>query len=196
MAETDQQERALRQVSLQCPGALDDAIRFSFFQTADEFLRKSRAWKECVEFAVQTDEKDYYLQTENSGALIVGVERIANSDDIPVGGWMAEPPYVHLRLFPNLADTYTADVTLTTTDPTDSNDWPRFPRWIWQRYIQTLVDGACGLLQSQPAKPYTSERLAIYHMRRFRDGMAQAAHDAGRRNLDGGQRWRFPRGFA
>ena len=196
MAETDQQSRVLREVRQDCPGALDDAIRFAFFRATDEFLRKSRIWKECIEFDVSVDEKDYYLQTENSGALVLSIERVANPDDFPVSGWMAEPPYLHLRLFPNQAETYTADVTLTSTDPLDSNDWPRFPRWIWQRDVHVLIDGTSGILQSQPAKPFSSERLAIYNLRRFRDGTSQATHDGARRNIDGGQRWRFPRGFA
>ena len=47
-------------------------------------------------------------------------------------------------------------------------------------------------MMSQAAKPYSSERLAVYHMRRFRSGIAAARTDAMRQNAYRGQAWRFP----
>lgn len=197
MTDSTEELRLLKRVRQECPGALDDAIRFATFQAVDEFLRKTRAWKETVAFEVTTGSNEYELDTESNGAVILGVERVLNEEDIPLTGWgMFEPPILRIRNYPDSTYTYSAELVLGILDPTTSEGWPRLPDWLWDRYGYTVSEGTIGILQSQPLKPYTSERLAIYHLRRFRDKTAQVAHEASRRYVDGGQRWRFPRAFA
>ena len=59
-----------------------------------------------------------------------------------------------------------------------------------------VLSGLLGRMMSQPAKPYTNMQLSVYHMRRFRDGIARAKVEAMHQNVYRAQSWRFPQTFA
>jgi hypothetical protein len=63
---------------------------------------------------------------------------------------------------------------------------------VLQKYGVGIAAGVAGRMMSQPAKPYTNERMGIYNTREFKRTLAEARNEVARQNLQGGQRWRFP----
>jgi hypothetical protein len=195
--------RLINNARLHAPGATDAAIKYELFQVLNEFFQDSDVWREDVTFGVTpaasnpptTEQLTYELITDELAA-IDKLLWVQTSDKMDVKATMQTPGEVVLLASPSKADTYTATVSLTVTDPTDSNDMPVFPAWILNKYGSGLFEGVVGRLMSQPAKPYTSERLAIYHLRRFQGTKSRAKVDAQHKNLYDGQTWRFPQGFA
>ncbi|RKX47794.1 MAG: hypothetical protein DRP64_00060 [Verrucomicrobia bacterium] len=80
-------------------------------------------------------------------------------------------------------------VALTMKEPWDG----RVP-YTYERYhFDKILDGATGRLFSQPGKPYTNPKMAQYHLRRFRNGMAQARDMAQRQFNKSGNDFIYPR---
>lgn len=185
--------RIMRGARIRLPGALDDAIKEELFVVLDEFLQRSSIWQEEITFGVTSAKTEYELVP--TGGTIVQLIHVANSNDSRVTASMPTPSAVQLSTAPN-TDTFTAKVALTVVDPTTREHEPEVPEWILTKYHLTILDGVLGRMMSQPAKPYNNERHAVYHMRRFRNGIADAAAQVKRGNLYGGQSWAFPQNFA
>lgn len=188
--------RLMKAVRVRCPGALDDAIKLELFGVADEFLRSTELWTEEIVLTTIGDETFYEIESEETTAKIVRLLHVKNADDILVGATMAVLGELTLDNEPLDGLTYTATVALTIADPTDTNGNPRLPTWILEKYREGFMDGALGRLMSQPVKPYANERMSIYHLRRWRNTMAQGRLDAKHKNVSGAQAWQYPGGWA
>lgn len=188
--------RLMKTLRVRIPGALDDAIRLELFSAVDEFLRISQLWTEEIALTTIEGETFYEIEPESTTSKINRLISVKNADDRLISATMAVVGELTLTNEPPEGDEYTVTVALTISDPTDSNNNPRVPEWILEKYRETFLDGAVGRLMSQPAKPYANERMAVYHLRRFRDGLAQARVDARHKNVDSANSWMFPRGWA
>lgn len=199
MSFTTDATRLIADAKIRLPGANDAVIRQDLFYCVDEFLKFSNAWTEDVPIAVLGDgvTTSYYIQTATDG-LINRFMFASTSKGFPVRGSMAKIPFFVLVEAPTSADTYTITVALTVTDPTDTaTNFPLFPEWILAKYRTDLLDGILGRMMAQPAKPYSSPQLSIFHMRRFNQAMAKAKIEAQHGNVYRGQQWKFPsRAFA
>jgi hypothetical protein len=190
---SDIMDRIIRGATLRLPGAIENVIKDELFLVLDEFLQKTSMWQEEITFGVTSDATEYELVP--TGGTIVQLIHLANSDEIPVKASMATPSTLVLQNTPN-TDTFTATVALTVVDPTTRDHEPEVPEWILTKYHLVVLDGVLGRMMSQPMKSYTSDKHSIYHMRRFRNGMAGAAAQTKRSNRYGGQSWSFPQSFA
>lgn len=186
-------ERILRGATIRLPGAIENVIKEELFLVLDEFLQKSSIWKEEVTFGVTSAATEYELVP--TGGTIVQLIHVQNSNEFRVAATMQTPPTIVLRDTPG-TDTFTANVALTVVDPTTREYEPEVPEWILTKHHLTILDGVLARMMSQPAKSYTSDKHSIYHMRRFRNGIAVAAAEVKRGNLYGGQSWAFPQSFA
>ena len=177
------------------PGALDAGIQLALFSTLQDFFDGSNIWTEDIQFDVTPDEQNYSVVPPGVSAItrLIGVW---NSDDQYVSASMRTPGDLYLAFQPSQADTFTARVALTITDPTNREGYPEFPDWILKKYGVGLIDGVLGYMMSQPAKPYSNERLGIFHMRRFRSVVARAKVEVAHENVYRGQNWKFPQTFA
>jgi hypothetical protein len=72
---------------------------------------------------------------------------------------------------------------------------PVFPDWILPSFHEYILDGLLGRMMNHPNKSYTSDSQSVYHLKRFRDGMAMARAAAMRANSFGAQSWTFPQSF-
>jgi hypothetical protein len=81
------------------------------------------------------------------------------------------------------------------TLPTTKESVPDAPDWLLPTYHRPILDGLLGRMMQQQAKSYSNDKLAEYHLKRFRDGIAMTKTAVMRGNLFGGQSWRFPRNF-
>jgi hypothetical protein len=194
MSMTDAFLRMMDNLRIRLPGALDSAIRLELFNTVQEFLGETSIWKEEIEFTTVEDQVEYLLISTGVSRIenLIGV---VNSTDTPIGAAMDEPGTLVLDTEPISGETLTATVVLNVEDPTDGDELPELPDWIVKKYRAVFEDGTIGRMMSQVAKPYSSERLAIYHLRRFQAGMSMARTDVARRQTQRAQVWRYPRGF-
>jgi hypothetical protein len=188
-------DRILDNARIHLPSALDDALRLELFNVLDEFFRATSMWQEDVTFNVRPGVISYEIANFDPGQMIA-LMGIVNGDLLPISGTMREPGTIIVLNDPSKRETYTATVALTVVDPTDRDGNPECPEWILQKYFADVLEGLLGRMMAQPAKPYSSERLAIYHTRKFRNVMANARVEAWHHNLYGGQRWQFPQSFA
>lgn len=186
--------RLMNNARVHLPGALDSALQQELFNALDDFCQGSRIWQEKIEVSARVDQTDYDIIPSEPGSII-SLLAVVNDNDLPERATMEVPGTLVLASAPSAAATYIATVSLTVVDPT-TNDYPQFPDWFLQQYGQPLLDGVVGKMMSQVAKPYSNERMAIYHLRLFRNGIARARAEALRKNLQGAQAWRFPQSFA
>ena len=177
-------ERLFMNARLRLPGAMEEVLKQELFMVLDEFFRTTNLWHEEMRFTAVKGQNTY------SFAPVIGIW--TTESDIGFRAAMFKPGDVYLLHSPNSTVPMTADMILTVDDPVDHDGFAQFPEAILQNYHATILDGLLGRMMSQPAKPYTSEKLSIYHMRRYRNGLAIARVDGEHANVKGAQRWRFP----
>jgi hypothetical protein len=191
----DQFEHILTTVRVRIPGVSDDAMKLELINVLDEFLQDSNVWRHEKPIPV-TPEKLTYSIVPPLGHPI----RLLNvtSEGRHVVATMEEPGVLVLTQPVEEPTELLCEVALTVElPPVGSCDtYPDCDNWVIEKYKGVLVDGLLARMMSQLAKPYTSERHAIYHFRRFRNGIAKARVEASHKNLFGAQTWRYPQTFA
>lgn len=188
-------QRLVDNLRINLPGALDGTIQNEIFAALTDFLQTTNVWTEDIDFAVTAGVQKYTIVPSRIAAInrLMGA---VNSDGRSISVLMKVPGDLYLMDVPNKSATYTAQVALTVTDPTARDGYPDLPTWIINKYGSDLFEGVVGRMMGQPAKPYSNERLAIFHMRRFEASMSKAKVEAQHRNVYRGQSWRFPQTFA
>lgn len=191
--------RLLDNLRIRLPGAIDSIIKVEIFNTLDELCRDARIWREDIDLEIETADvtaETTEYQVDPSDGVIVGLMQVLTSEEVPIGASMSEPGILVLDNPPGQADTYTVTVALSVTDPVRSADaYPHIADWILEKHYQCVLDGVMSRMMSQVAKPYSNERLAIYHGRKFRNAVAGARIEALHSNKYRGQNWQFPQAF-
>lgn len=196
--------RLMDNARVKLPGALDAAIQLELFAILNEFFQESNIWTEDIAFDVTAttdtylanpDAYTYQIQPQEGGVInrLIGV---VNSSALPQRAIMPTPGYVILQFSPNAADTYTARVAKTVTDPTTRDGYPVCPDWVINKYGNDVTDGVIGRMMAQIAKPYSSPQLAPVYLRNFKQGTNKARAEAMHGNVYRGQNWRFPQAFS
>jgi hypothetical protein len=91
---------------------------------------------------------------------------------------------------------FTASLILNVTQPSNSRDGvPDMPPWTLSKFGRVVLDGLLGKMMGQPSKSYTQDSLSVYHLKRFRDGMAMVRVAITRSSTVGSQNWCFPQQF-
>lgn len=187
--------RLMDNARVHLPGALDDNIQLELFNALREFLKDTNLWREDIPFASRIGIRTYYIgQTGN--AAIERLMWVTDEGGRSVAATMAIPGEVTLGFSPDQAARYVATVALTISDPTTKDGYPNVPAWITNKYGDGILEGVLSRMMAQPAKPWFSERLAIYHARQFRVAVSSARVDARAQNVYRAQPWRFPQSFA
>ncbi len=161
------------------------------FNALNDFFTDSKIWREEIVVVTVAGQTDYQIYEEEPATMIT-LMGVVNANDGAVPATMPVPGTLVLRTEPSQVETLTATVALTVVDPVDTDEYPHVPDWLLKKYYATIMEGVIGLMLAQPAKPYTNERMAIYHTRKFRAGIAVARAEARHQNIYGGQAWRFP----
>jgi hypothetical protein len=187
--------RLMNELRPRLPGALDTAIQFEMFSMLTEFFERTNVWREDISVVLVVNTTSYEL-VPTGPASIHRLVQVLNTNLRPVSATMSVPGTMVLATAPTQIDTLTATVVLNVVDPTDKDAYPQFPAWVLDKYRLAFVDGLLGRLHSQPAKPYSNQQLAVYHMRRWRQAMAIAKVEVQRNNVFAAQSWRYPQGFA
>jgi len=192
--------RLLNSIRTKLVGASEGGIKQELYETLHEFFKTTNTWKDWVQFTTRTGVNTYDLRegsiTTPSGQPIrlVGV---CDNSGYNVVSAMGVPPYITLRDYPEPLLTYNAYVVFNVTMPVDAcNNVPDFPQWVLPLHMDAITDGILGRMMGQTNKSFSDEAKSVYHLRRFRDLMAQARVAALRDNTFGTNVWRFPQGFA
>jgi hypothetical protein len=187
--------RLMNNVRINVPGALDTVVKLEFFNALDDFFKGSNIWKEKIPVSVDPTKDTYDVVPTDSGA-INRLLWVIDPSGVAVNATMEEPGTLVLQYKPGMAQTYTACVAKTVTDPTTKDDYPQYPDWVLDKYGDDLVNGVVGRLMKQPKKPYTDLQLAQYYLKSFEQAIGFARIEAARMNTYAAQTWRFPQSFA
>lgn len=187
--------RLMTNLRIRLPGAIDDAIKFEVYNALNDFFQGSNIWREDIPVPITSGVKEYAL-TPTGAANIVRLINVVDNNSIPVDAWLdLETGDLVLGMTPSTDTTYTAQVVLTVNEPLDREDYPVFPTWVLNLYMNDITDGVLGRMMSQPAKPFSNAQLAAYHARSFQSAIANARAEANRNYAYSSQRWRFPQTF-
>ena len=187
--------RLMDNLRIRLPGALDTVLKLELFSALNDFFQNSNCWYEDVDFQV-TAGVTAYTVTPSSVAATVRLLGLVNSAEQSVAAVLALPDTLTLVNAPSKTDTFTARIALTVDDPVTRDEFPNFPGWVLNKYNNDIQNGVLGRMMTQIAKPYTNERMAIYHTRAFRNAIAFAKVEAMHQNVYRGQNWKFPQTFA
>ena len=187
--------RLMDNLRIRLTGALDTVLKLELFSALNDFFQNSNCWYEDVDFQV-TAGVTAYTVTPSSVAATVRLLGLVNSAEQSVAAVLALPDTLTLVNAPSKTDTFTARIALTVDDPVTRDEFPNFPGWVLNKYNNDIQNGVLGRMMTQIAKPYTNERMAIYHTRAFRNAIAFAKVEAMHQNVYRGQNWKFPQTFA
>jgi len=104
-------------------------------------------------------------------------------------------PILRIQLNPEVTETWIATLSLNIIDPMDVNGLPVLPEWIIEKYTDELVHGVVSRMMAQGGKPYSNEQGAMYHGRKFNQGVGKARQEIRQMFSYGAQRWNFPGGW-
>jgi len=190
--------RLIEQAQQHLTGASINGIKLELYDTIDEFVTDSGCWGEWIVVNILAGQQDYRI-TPAHGGMIQRLVHMHDSNYLGLPALLPElrPPGAILHIIwpqnnPLAAKAY---VLKKVVLPTTKDDLPEAPEWLLPTYHRQIFDGLVGRMMAQPGKTYTSAQN-IYHLKRFRDGIAVAKAAAMRSNLFGGQAWRFPRTYA
>jgi hypothetical protein len=207
-------ENFYNELQMKLPGATMPMVQMEFRNTLRQFFQETNAWVEDVEFVAHPNTVSYDVIPEGQAKAVrlMGVfnpdlPRLSNGDSdrpseftfgalgsSPVNGaMMNDLEQVTIPYGPTAPQTYIARVAMTVNQDVDPEGNPFFPRWVLDRYNETLVDGTLARMHAQSAKPYSNPQMAAFYFRKFTGGLAAARNYISKANIYGGQRWRFPR---
>lgn len=188
--------RLLNEARVHLPGALDEGIRYTIFNALDEFFRTSEVWREDIDFDTTIVDLIYDIEPEEvTTSKIVRLIEVTNSSDISVYATMQTIGELELASIPTIVETLTATFVITVGDPISTTGVPVFPEWILAKYREAILSGVLGKMMMQPAKVYSNQTLAVYHLRRFEAAKSQGRVDVQRKNVRGAEAWQYPGGW-
>lgn len=188
-------DRLMDNLRVNLPGALDGAMQLELFNVLDSFLSETGVWTLDDELTLREGETEY--QVGSGGAtrivrlLFLADEALTRS----IPATMALPGEIILATEPTQDTAAIARVSLSILDPVDRENYPVVPDWITKRYFECIKHGVLAAMMGQLAKPYSNERMSVYHHRKFRNLMSVARADGRKQNLFAGQSWNFPQNF-
>lgn len=175
------------------PGAIDDALKRELFTVLDEFFQDTNCWREDIDVDVDPDNTSYDLDSPSYGK-IHRLMWTVNADGSYVYPTLSDDlSSLELETAPGQEETWTATVAVTVKDPVTRDSLPLCPSWAMDKYRTGILDGLLGRMMSQPSKPYTSERLAVLHLRRFQAIKSRARIESTHEQTYRKQAWVFPR---
>lgn len=187
-------ERFLNLARVKLPGSTDAAIKQELFDTLHEWFSETAMWTEDITIAILANQGDYQLNCQEPGEIVtLGGAINKNGDAQPVD--MPSIGVMHLRDIPSNADTWTARVIKVPGSNLSRWGVPEIPEWVLPKWGPYILDGLLGRMMGQINKPYTNERMALYHLRRFRGSITIGRAAALRANTYGVNAWAYPQAF-
>lgn len=199
-------EQLMNQAKVKLVGASDVGLKGEFYDVLSEFFRDSKVWTQDITIAYQPNVQIYPLfVSEGIITDLVGVSDWGTTVPTPttptpptatfIPALMPDFETLVLKNPPNISGFYLVTVGTNVALPTDRHMVPLAPDWLMPRYHLSLLDGLLGKMMAHPSKSYSNTDHSTYHLKRFRDAIAQARVQKLRANTRGAAAWRFPQQF-
>jgi len=195
-------QRLVTNLLTQLPGALIGTLKLEIFNTVSTFCRKSNVWNETQSFNTRVDKQVYEMSAESPDAFITQLLLLETYDPADPNGvvtmptqiaaWFEEPNQLKFKNMPTEVQRMRATFAVAPR-PTDRMDqYPGIPETFWDTYHDVIMEGVLSRMMAHAAKPYSNERLGIFHGRRFESMSSMAKNDKYNGFVRGGQNWSFP----
>ena len=203
-------EQLMNQARVKLVGASDAGLKAELYDVLTDFFNDSSCWTQIVTVPYIANQRDYpVFVPEGQIIRLNGVSDWGTIVPIPPGSLIpagtpaplfvpALMPYIGLlsvKNIPNSAGYYQAEFVTNVALPTDKHMMPSAPDWVLPLWHTAILDGILGKMMTSPNKTYSSEKQGVYHLKRFRDGIARARITKLKANTVGAQAWRFPQQF-
>lgn len=195
--------RLMANLRTQLPGALDSTLKLEIFNAVHDFCVATNVWENTQEFTTKINKQFYEITAPSPDQYytqllsLVLAETTDPADQrvtpTPVSAVLSEPTQLKLLTVPTIVQRMSATFAMAPRPTDNMEEFPSIPESFWDKYHNALFEGALSKMMAQVAKPYSNERMGIYHGRRF---MAfQSTHKVEKYNgmVRGGQNWSFPR---
>ena len=183
-------ERMMNQARSKLLGASEAALKGELFDVFTEFFKDSSSWLEQIPVSIVANTTSYTLIPTQGQIIRLG--GLVDANNLPQGAIMQTPPIITLAYTPTGGSTWTATVIKNVKLPLATKSFPDIPPFVLQLYNIVILDGLLGKMMAQVSKPHTNPTQSLYHLKRFRDGIAQARVATMRANSFGTQSWAFP----
>lgn len=185
------------------PGASLANVELVFWNTAREFYRRSRSWREKLgtfnltagQGTVALNPVDQnadicYLEGASLGGVFfrqIGQSGRYYTAGMPGRVWLEDPHT--LRINPTSGQAYSGLVLDVSCAPTRGGE--ALPPYAETHHFQALEVGTLGKLMAQPNKPWTEPANAMLHQRRFEIAIARARADVEKNYGPNAGNWSF-----
>jgi hypothetical protein len=197
--------RLMANLRTQLPGALDNTLKLEIFNTVATFFHDSNVWQETQSFNTKPDKQNYEVTADNADAFYTQLLDLRTYDpedpnferttSITVPAWLIGPTELHLYNRPLDVQRLRATFAVAPRATDRMDQFPAIPDAYWDKYHDVFMEGALARMMAQVAKPYSNERMGIFHGRRFKAATSMAKNDFYNGDMRGGQHWRFPQSF-
>lgn len=172
------------------PGVDEDMADAQFLSALREFYTRSGAWIQEITKTLQAERDTYTLNPAINNSRVFLVHQVQFGDARPVaplsrrpmitgsgdGGFqfhMTTPSKMVVYPTPAVGmASMTMKILASCTFEDGECHTP--PEQVQVHFYDFLLDGALGRMMSIPKKPWSNPATAQYHLRRFRNGIAEA----------------------
>lgn len=186
-------KRLLSGVVVDVPGASEAGIKQVLGDAMFEFFEFTSSWMESIPFQTVVNSQAYAI-APTAGGNIVGLKTVLDANNIPLAASMPSIGTVQLAYIATTVKTLNAIVVKNLKRETPLDE--QVPQFVVDLWWQVLKDGIQGKLMNQPGKTYSNDTLALYHLRRFNDGMSRARIATEMQNVQGANAWIYPQQFS
>jgi len=178
------------------PGISKAGLHQMMYEVWSEFWDETNAWQNHIPLNLQEGVTEYPIFATDPGQII-RLLGVMDNNLINQVAMMADIGVVTLRDAPTNTTPpvqMKATVALNVL-PVDDDNEPFVPVWAEPLWGLTIYEGVVGRFCNQEGRPYSNDQKAIYHLKRYRDGLARAKTAVLRRNTFGVNAWQYPQSF-
>lgn len=186
-------DRLMREVQVELIGASELHIKAKAFDVMTEFFNDSSWWEEIIQVPIVAGTVLYNIAPTEGQIIRLRGTVDANCSFQPA--LMPEVGVLVLANPPNVSQTFYAAVVKNVVAPVQRDGWPIGPMQALQQFYLAIKEGMLGNLMNEKDKSYSNSKGALYHLTRFRKGIADARVARLRANTVGATAWRFPQTF-
>jgi len=173
-------------------GASADQIKVVLFDTLAEFFGDSNCWKENIDIVVVPNTYDYPIPVRTG--RILRLAGVVDQNLTPQNAIMPTIGTVRFQFGYSNTQTMTVTVIKTVTDPLECFP-PHIPDWVLPAHHLTIQHGLVGNVMTIPGEAFSNPQQAMFHLQKFRDGIAGARVAGMKANTFGAQTWAYPQQF-
>lgn len=199
-------QRLITNLMTQLPGALVGTLKLEIFNAVATLCREGNVWQETQSFNTKVDKQIYEMTAQTPDAYYSKLLYLEAYDPSDPNGTVTTPTQIaawfdasttglKLRYVPTVVQRLRGTFAVVPRATDRMDQYPAIPEAFWDKYHDAIKEGALSNMMAQAAKPYSNERLSIFHGRRFKAATSMAKNDLYNGDVRGGQNWSFPQEY-